>query len=138
MKTQRIGHAYSLIKHPTLWKHVKAASVGLEVSPISNQVLGLVRDLRNHPGAFYIAENLPMVISSDDPGFWHASGLSYDHYYALMSFAPYGAGLETSLQLVLNSMKYSILTNSERKQYDTLLQNQLEKFYDDVLAGKVI
>lgn len=114
------------------------ASVGIEVSPISNQVLGLIRDLRNHPGAFYIAENLPMIISSDDPGYWHASGISYDHYYALMSFAPYGAGLETPMQLVQNSLKYSILTPGERIKYENMLNNQWDKFYDDVIAGRVI
>lgn len=52
-----------------------------------------------------MAENMPMIISNDDPGFWNAKGLSYDFYYAYMSFAPVSAGLRTLKQLALNSIK---------------------------------
>lgn len=104
-RTKRIGHGYSLDKHPILMKMVKELDIGIEVLPISNQVLGLVMDLRNHPAAIYLSQNLPMVIANDDPGFWGAKGLSYDYYYALMSFAPYDAGLDVLKQLVLNSIR---------------------------------
>ena len=49
--------------------------VGIEVCPISNQVLGLVDDLSNHPLALFVAEGLPVVVAPDDPGFWGAVGL---------------------------------------------------------------
>lgn len=105
LNTHRIGHGYALFKHPVLWNAVRARNIGIEVCPISNQVLNLVRDLRNHPGAFYVSENMPMIISNDDPGFWNAKALSYDFYYAFMSFAPVNAGLKTLKQLALNSIK---------------------------------
>jgi adenosine deaminase-related growth factor len=63
MNTKRIGHGYSLYKHPILWEEFKKKDIAVEVSPISNQVLGLVHDLRNHPAAFYISENVPIVVS---------------------------------------------------------------------------
>lgn len=53
----------------------------------------------------YVSINMPIVISSDDPGFWNAKGLSYDYYYALMSIAPMDAGLGFLKQLILNSLR---------------------------------
>lgn len=63
MNTKRIGHGYSLYKHPVLWAAFKEKDIAIEISPISNQVLHLVYDLRNHPANFYIAENVPIVVS---------------------------------------------------------------------------
>lgn len=64
MNTKRIGHGYSLYKHPVLWAAFKEKDIAIEISPISNQVLHLVQDLRNHPAAFYISENVPIVVSN--------------------------------------------------------------------------
>lgn len=63
LNTKRLGHGYSLYKHPILWEEFKKKGIAVEVCPISNQVLGLVHDLRNHPAAFYISENVPIVVS---------------------------------------------------------------------------
>lgn len=63
MNTKRIGHGYSLYKHPILWAAFKEKDIAIEISPISNQVLHLVQDLRNHPASFYISENIPIVVS---------------------------------------------------------------------------
>lgn len=105
LNTKRIGHGFALYKHPQLWATVKKRNIALEVSPISNQVLGLIWDLRNHPAAFYMAENFPIVISADDPGVWNSKGLSFDFYYAFMAFAPAEADLRVLKQLALNSLK---------------------------------
>jgi adenosine deaminase CECR1 len=93
------------MKHPYVWNTIKSRDIAIEINPISNQVLHLVEDLRNHPATFYMSENIPIVISNDDPGFWNARGLSYDMYYAVMAFAPMNAGLKTLKQLVYNSLK---------------------------------
>lgn len=105
MNTTRIGHGYALSKHPAILEIINKRDIAIEVNPLSNQVLGLVHDLRNHPGAVYVSKNMPIIISNDDPGFWSAKGLSYDFYYAFMSFAPRNAGLKMLKQLVLNSIK---------------------------------
>jgi adenosine deaminase-related growth factor len=63
MNTKRIGHGYSLYKHPVLWEAFKEKDIAIEISPISNQVLHLVQDLRNHPAGFFISENVPIVVS---------------------------------------------------------------------------
>lgn len=63
LNTKRVGHGYSLFKHPILWAAFKERDIAIEINPISNQVLHLVQDLRNHPASFYISENIPIVVS---------------------------------------------------------------------------
>ncbi|XP_076256780.1 adenosine deaminase-like isoform X2 [Rhynchophorus ferrugineus] len=87
LNSTRIGHAYALLKHPKLLHLVKERAIALEINPISNQVLGLVKDLRNHPSSYFIANNFPVVIASDDPGIWDGKALSYDWYYTFMALA---------------------------------------------------
>lgn len=105
LNTKRIGHGFALPKHPQLWSTIRKRNIAIEVNPISNQVLGFIWDLRNHPASFLIAENFPIIISADDPGAWNAKGLSYDFYYAFMAFAPAEADLRFLKQLALNSLK---------------------------------
>lgn len=62
MNSKRIGHGFSLFKHPVLWAAFKERDIAIEVCPLSNQILHLVHDLRNHPAAFYISENVPIVV----------------------------------------------------------------------------
>lgn len=56
--------------------------IGVKVCPISNQVLKLVEDYRNHPASILLAHNFPVVISSDDSSFWETTPRSHDFYMA--------------------------------------------------------
>uniref|UniRef100_A0A1A9WDK6 Adenosine deaminase n=1 Tax=Glossina brevipalpis TaxID=37001 RepID=A0A1A9WDK6_9MUSC len=134
LNTTRIGLGYALPKHPVLMKIVKKKDIAVEVCPISNQVLHLVEDLRNHPGAILMANNIPMVISNDAPAFWGVQGLSYDYYYTIMSLASKQAGLKTLKQLVFNSIKYSALPDQEKEMAETKLEEKWNQFIDNMLA----
>lgn len=61
--TKRIGHGFSLVKYPNILKMVKERKIAIEVNPISNQVLKLVDDMRNHPCALFFSDDYPVVIS---------------------------------------------------------------------------
>ncbi|KAK7099052.1 hypothetical protein V1264_003248 [Littorina saxatilis] len=116
LNTTRIGHGYALHNHPLLLKKVKEHGIAIEVSPISNQVLKLVEDLRNHPASSLIADNLPVVISSDDPAVWDALPLSHDFYVTFLALTGKDAGLATLKQLAINSIKYSAMDRREKAE----------------------
>ncbi|CAG7823926.1 unnamed protein product, partial [Allacma fusca] len=68
LNATRIGHAYALASHPYLAQEVQQRGIAVENCPISNQVLKLVDDFRNHPVVPLMTEGFPLVIGSDDPG----------------------------------------------------------------------
>uniref|UniRef100_A0A2A4JD81 Adenosine deaminase n=1 Tax=Heliothis virescens TaxID=7102 RepID=A0A2A4JD81_HELVI len=105
--TKRIGHAFALIKHPLLMEEVKKREIALEVNVVSNSVLKLVDDVRNHPLAAFLSLNMPVVLSSDDPGIWEADPLTHDFYVAFVGVASRHADLRLLKQLALNSLYYS-------------------------------
>lgn len=128
---KRLGHAYGIIKHPLLMKAVKDKGIGIEVNVISNNVLSLVHDVRNHPLSAFLAQGLPVVLSSDDPGIWEADPLSDDFYVAFVGVASRLSDLRLIKQLAFNSLKYSALNetmkavaiNQLKERWDTFISN---------------
>lgn len=114
LNTKRIGHGYALTKHPLLLKFARQRKIAIEICPISNQVLGLVRDMRNHPATSLFALGSPVVVSNDDPGLWGASGLTYDFYEAFMGLMSASSDLRSLKQLAKNSLIYSSLNDSQK------------------------
>lgn len=66
--TKRIGHGYSMTKHPVLMDLCKKRGIAIETCPISNEVLGLCGTVTNHPLPVLLANNVPCTVNSDDPG----------------------------------------------------------------------
>lgn len=128
LNASRIGHGFALIKHPTTLNEVIQRDIPIEICPISNQVLGLVSDLRDHPAAVLFATGAPLVVSSDDPGSWGASGLSYDLYVTFMTLTSRRMGLPVLKQLALNSIKYSALSKPEKNKFLSLWTAEWNKF----------
>ncbi|XP_068149182.1 adenosine deaminase 2 [Drosophila tropicalis] len=114
MGTKRIGHGYAITKHPFAMSLCKYLDIAIEVCPVSNQVLQLGQDYRSHPAALLIAENVPIVISSDDPSFWRATPLSHDFYFAFLGIGPWRADLRFLKSLAINSIKYSAMQDNEK------------------------
>ncbi|RCI08393.1 hypothetical protein L249_8866 [Ophiocordyceps polyrhachis-furcata BCC 54312] len=105
--TRRIGHGFSLYKHPKLIEFAVANRVMVEVCPISNEVLRLATDILHHPLPALVAHGVPTSISNDDPAMLgqDAAGLSFDFYQVIQAFDNIGlAGLGA---LARNSLRWS-------------------------------
>ncbi|KAJ8023521.1 Adenosine deaminase 2 [Holothuria leucospilota] len=128
LNTTRIGHGFALIKHPLLMDMVKQRNIVIEVNPISNQVLNLVSDMRNHPGVVFFSNGLPVVICSDDPAPWKTSGLSYDYHAAFMAFTREKDGLEVLKEMSRNGIKYSTMSEDEKKNAFNTWEQKWDEF----------
>ncbi|XP_039752503.1 adenosine deaminase 2-like [Pararge aegeria] len=131
--SKRIGHGYALIKHPSLMAAVRNRDIAIEVNVVSNVVLSLVCDVRNHPLATYLALGMPIVISSDDPGAWGADPLSTDYYIAFVGIASKKADLRMLKQLVINSIRYSALDNKDKLDMFRQLYRNWNVFVKDII-----
>ncbi|XP_063702223.1 adenosine deaminase AGSA-like [Culicoides brevitarsis] len=133
--TKRIGHGFAAVKHPRVLEELKKRDICVEVNPVSNQVLKLVDDYRNHPAAILFSDNYPVVVSSDDPSFWEATPLSHDFYMAFVGIASKHADLKFLKKLAMNSIKYSSLSDTEQKEGTKKWQEAWDKFLDDVIEA---
>lgn len=131
--TKRIGHGNSLIRHPQLFELISSKHIGLEINVISNSILGLVRDIRLHPVATYLALGLPVVLSSDDPGVWGADPLSHDFYVTFVGAASRHADLRMLKQIALNSITYSVLDKYDRDRCKCVFEKRWQKFVKIIL-----
>lgn len=131
--SRRIGHGFALAKHPKLFDLVKHKNIAIEVNPISNQVLKLVDDFRNHPASIYLAQNIPVVISSDNFAFWEVKPLSHDFYITFLGIASRHSDLRTLKKFALNSIQYSAMNETEKIEAMTKWQKEWDRFIDDLV-----
>jgi adenosine deaminase CECR1 len=111
LNTRRIGHGLALIKHPHLLDLVRRRGIAVEACPISNQVLGYIPDLRNHPGVHWLRSGVPVTINPDDPGMMGYT-FSYDFYEVFMAW---DLNLAELKQLAMNSLQHSALNPQEQQ-----------------------
>ncbi|KLU86401.1 hypothetical protein MAPG_05415 [Magnaporthiopsis poae ATCC 64411] len=104
---RRVGHAFSLYKHPLLVELVKDRRILVESCPISNEVLRLCSSVTAHPLPALLARGVPCALSNDDPGMLghDTAGATHDFWSALQGWDNLGlAGLGS---LAENSVRWA-------------------------------
>lgn len=111
--TRRIGHGYSLYKHPLLIDMVKEKRIIIESCPISNEVLRLCGSVMAHPLPALLARGVPCCLCNDDPAMMGqgTAGMSHDFWQALQGWENLGlAGLAS---LAENSVRWSAFEDED-------------------------
>ncbi|KAJ9664045.1 hypothetical protein H2198_000548 [Neophaeococcomyces mojaviensis] len=114
--TRRIGHGYSLFKHPLLIDMVKEKKILVESCPISNEVLRLSSSILSHTLPALLARGVSVSLNNDDPCILgHGkNGLSHDFWQSFMGFE--NLGLEGLATMAENSVKWCAV--EDQKQTD--------------------
>lgn len=105
--TRRIGHGYSLYKHPLLIDLVKEKKIMVESCPISNEVLRLCPSVMSHPLPALLARGVACCLCNDDPAMLgqDTAGSTHDFWQALQGWENLGlAGLGS---LAENSVRWA-------------------------------
>ncbi|CZR59034.1 related to cecr1 protein [Phialocephala subalpina] len=116
--TRRIGHGFSLYKHPLLIDMVKEKQIMIESCPISNEVLRYSASILSHPLPALLARGVKAALSNDDPALMGqgTSGMSHDFWQALQGWENLGlAGLGSLAQ---NSIRWSAFEDQSQEQWD--------------------
>ncbi|KIP06038.1 hypothetical protein PHLGIDRAFT_128511 [Phlebiopsis gigantea 11061_1 CR5-6] len=132
--TKRIGHAFSLIKHPKLMQICRERNIAVETCPISNEILRLTSSMPMHPLPAVINHGVPVTLCSDDPAVFGNMGLSFDFFQVLI--ASEINGLHTMGCLARDSFKYTCLTEDEKAKAVASWDKQWTRFIDWVTKTK--
>ena len=121
--TRRIGHGFSLYKHPLLIDMIKEKKILIESCPISNEVLRLSQNILSHPLPALLARGVSCSLSNDDPSLLgHAStGMSHDFYQALQGWE--NLGLEGLASMAENSVRWATFDDCDARQWQKEIKN---------------
>ena len=105
--TRRIGHGFSLYKHPLLIDMIKEKRILVESCPISNEVLRLCASVMSHPTPALLARGVSCSLCNDDPAILgqDTAGMTHDFWQALQGWD--NLGLAGLAHLAENSVRWA-------------------------------
>ena len=115
--TRRLGHAYSLYKHPLLIEMVKEKKILVESCPISNEILRLSSSILSHSLPALLSRGVSVSLNNDDPAILgHGkNGLSHDFWQTFMAFE--NLGLEGLATMAENSIRWGAIEDQKQVEW---------------------
>ncbi|KAF2646190.1 Metallo-dependent hydrolase [Massarina eburnea CBS 473.64] len=133
-KSKRIGHGFSLLKHPDLVEKFKPGDgnpgICIELCPISNELLHLCRNIKEHPYPQLLATGIPCTVNSDNPSLF-SNSMSHE-FYQIMVGSP-TISVHSWKQLALWSIEYSTLNDKQKEEGKRIFADSWEKFCKGVV-----
>jgi len=130
LRSYRIGHGFNLYRYPAVQRAMMKQNICMEINPLSNQILGYVRDLRVHPAVGYLAQGIQCSISSDDPGVFGYNGVTYDYWSIFLAWE---LDLRSLKKLAMNGITYSLLSDEEKEAAMQVWEGRWDDFIDECL-----
>ncbi|KAI7457978.1 hypothetical protein KC357_g9298, partial [Hortaea werneckii] len=134
---KRIGHGYSLLKHPLLIKKYKKQNICLELCPISNELLHLCGNIRQHPFPQLLAAGLHCTLNADNPSLFRGAtkdslSLSFEFYQVMVGDTR--MSVHGWKQLAQWSIEHSCLSEEEVERAMAIFERNWRDFCDWVVA----
>ncbi|KAH7926643.1 Metallo-dependent hydrolase [Leucogyrophana mollusca] len=129
--TKRIGHGFSLVKHPKLMEICREKGIAIEVCPISNEILRLTASMTMHPLPILLNNGVPVALSSDDPAVFQNMGLSFDFFQVLA--ASEVTGLLTLGHLARDSFTHSMMDDSDKERAMAAWDRRWTKYVQEIV-----
>ncbi|CAE6538392.1 unnamed protein product [Rhizoctonia solani] len=133
--TKRIGHGFSLAKHPLLMKMCKDRGVAIEVCPISNEILRLTSSMPMHPLPVLLNNGVSVALCPDDPSVFGNMGLSFDFFQVIV--ASEVTNILSLKQLARQSLEYSSLDVGEKKRAIELWEMRWNAYIDEIVSSTI-
>ena len=114
---RRVGHGFSLHKHPQLCAAARDRGVLVEACPVSNEVLRLCGSVLAHPLPALLARGVPCCLANDDPAMLGqgGAGMTHDFWQALQGWESLGlAGLGS---LAENSVRWAVFEDQDGAEW---------------------
>ncbi|CAE6353735.1 unnamed protein product [Rhizoctonia solani] len=131
--TKRIGHGFSLAKHPVLMKMCKERGVAIEVCPISNEILRLTSSMPMHPLPVLLNNGLSVALCPDDPSVFGNMGLSFDFFQVIV--ASEITNILSLKQLARQSLEYSSLDAKAKKHAIELWEKRWNAYIEEIVTS---
>jgi adenosine deaminase CECR1 len=121
--TRRMGHGFSLIKHPLLCDMVKEKKILIESCPVSNEVLRFASSIMSNPLPSLLARGVPCSLSNDDPAILGqgSNGMTHDFWQALQGWE--NLGLEGLGSLAENSVRWANFEECTSKEWNQSIKD---------------
>ncbi|WP_208502805.1 hypothetical protein [Roseivirga sp. E12] len=129
----RIGHGFDIMQQDDPQKTLelmRLKGVAVEVNIETNQVI-LESDSATHPLKAYLASEVPVCISSDDPGILR-SDLT-NQYQLALQYLP-ELSYQDIKKLVFNSIEYSFLNQGKKNEVRLGLTEAFQKFEFQIMT----
>ncbi|MCC8483533.1 MAG: hypothetical protein LN561_03115 [Rickettsia endosymbiont of Labidopullus appendiculatus] len=126
----RIGHGVDIMHESNPYQLIRTLvekNIPVEINLSSNEfILGVVGD--DHPIKLYMRYGVPIAICTDDAGVLR-NNLTQEY---LLFISRYKPSYDQLKQVVYNSIKYSFLTEEEKKKQLNLLDKKFLLFEEDI------
>ncbi|KAF2809052.1 Metallo-dependent hydrolase [Mytilinidion resinicola] len=124
-KSKRIGHGFSLTKHPHLIEEFKKKDICIELCPISNELLHLCRNVKEHPYPQLLAAGIPCTVNSDNPSLF-SNSMSHEFYQVMVGTPT--MNIYGWRQLAEWSLEYSCLSAADKKRGLDIFRREWAEF----------
>lgn len=112
LRVERIGHGVRCIEDPALVEALRISQTPIEVCPVSNYCLGIVKQDETHPLREMFDAGLNCCVNSDDPAMFSTSLVN-----EYITLAAQGFSWRELRQLNLNALEAAFLSNREREHF---------------------